>query len=541
MDQAPTGDLKTLLAQHGPLDAARAVDVVRQVAAAVDATHANQTVHRNITASAILLAGDGSVYLSDTSGTTPSTDRTRVLVTDSEATYRADIYALAQVLYECLTGHPPDPGGPVLLPSRQRPGIPAGFDAVIARALAADPDDRYRTAAELVAAAQGALAEKPARPSQATTRSFELPQPVGPGPQAPQWDPIQGRSPTVSYPHSRPVQLAPPRRRRIGPLVAALVIVAAVVAGAIAIPRLAHRSGPAAPATSTAPPRRTYTAQPTVLPFPGLYPTKSVAVDGAGNVYVLAAVVPAADAGPFESEPAKLWKLASGAGAAIPLDVTGANFRSATDLAVDKAGNIYYSDQAQVYLLESGKTSPIRLPFRGFSSITAVAVDQAGNTYAAGALLNDGLDLKYGAKKLAPGENRPTDLSFQNLFLPRGIAVDKDGNVYMSSAVKGSGRGQVLKLAVGATNPVALGIPGLIEPNHIAIDSAGDIFVGDGFGKGFFQLHPTGRPVEVPLGSHTSGVAVDSEGTVYALTSARSDRSDKIVQPGQVLRIAPDR
>lgn len=547
MTDGPASDLKTVLAQRGPFDPARAVQLVREIAAAIDDAHAHQTVHRNVTTANIVLAADGSAYLAEFGGATPSADRTRVLVTDTEAVYRADIAALAGVLYECLTGQPPNPAAPVPQPG----GIPAELGDVIARATAADGAERYRSAGELAAAAQRALApnSNPAPPSAAATRTFALPQrpasaPQTPNPVVPQWNPIQGHSPTVSYPHSRPVQLpvAPPRRRRyLAPALAIVAVVGAVVAGAIMIPKVVHRSGSATPTTTTLPPRRTYTAQPTVLPFPDMYPTKSIAVDGSGNIYALAAVTPHPGASMFETEPLKLWKLAPGAGAATSVEIPGVNFRSATDLAVDKAGNVYYSDTGQVYMLEAGKSSPIRLPFRGFSSIQGIAVDNVGNTYAVGGLMGDDSSVQYGVRKLALGENRPTDVSFGTLYLPRGIAVDKDGTIYVSNSVKGTGHGQVLKLPVGATAPVVVPIPGLIEPNHIAFDNVGDIFVGDGFGKGFFQLPPGRNPVEVSLGAHAMSVAVDSAGTVYALTSARTDKSDQLVKPGQVLKIVPDR
>ncbi|MDT5186342.1 MAG: serine/threonine protein kinase, bacterial, partial [Mycobacterium sp.] len=251
-------DLKTVLAQGGPFDPARAVNVVRQIAAAIDQAHhradAHRTVHRDITPSTILLAEDDSAYLADEATALPSTEQTRALVVDTESTYRADIYALTAVLCECLTGYPPDatdPSTPIPRPSQQRAGIPVGFDDVIARGMAANADDRYRSAAELAAAAQLALTAAPHRggpstkptspdaplpgPSDAVTRTIQLPHaPVTANPAQPPFDPAEGRTPTVSYPHSRPVPLPvlPPQRRRrhIAPAIAIVIIVGAVVA-----------------------------------------------------------------------------------------------------------------------------------------------------------------------------------------------------------------------------------------------------------------------------------------------------------------------
>ena len=91
------------------------------------------------------------------------------LITGDEVDARADVYSLGCVLYESLTGQPPFPRATdvALLwahvheaptpPSKARPELPRALDAVFARALASDPEKRYGTAGELVAAARSAL------------------------------------------------------------------------------------------------------------------------------------------------------------------------------------------------------------------------------------------------------------------------------------------------------------------------------------------------------------------------------------------------
>ena len=88
---------------------------------------------------------------------------------DSQVTHRADIYALACVLFECLTGVPPyqaDSIGeyasahlqqPIPHPSQRRRDLPSGFDEVITRGMAKRPEDRYPTAGELAQSAHQAL------------------------------------------------------------------------------------------------------------------------------------------------------------------------------------------------------------------------------------------------------------------------------------------------------------------------------------------------------------------------------------------------
>lgn len=177
-------DVATILSRYGPLKPPRAVAIVRQIGSALDAAHAAGITHRDVKPENILVSGDDFAYLVDfgiasaTSdekltqfGTTVGTFKYMApeRFSDSDVTYRADIYALTCVLYECLTGSPPYQGDqvsvmsahlhqPIPRPSAARPGIPAAFDQVIARGMAKDPLDRYPTCGDLSAAAYAALA-----------------------------------------------------------------------------------------------------------------------------------------------------------------------------------------------------------------------------------------------------------------------------------------------------------------------------------------------------------------------------------------------
>ncbi|OBF21852.1 serine/threonine protein kinase [Mycobacterium kubicae] len=248
-------DLGTLLHRDGALDPPRAVAIITQVAAALDAAHRAGVVHRDIKPENILITGDDFAYLVDFGIASAASDqnltKTGTAVGswsymaperfgDDEVTYRSDIYALACVLYECLTGTPPYQTQnlsalmgahllqPIPRPSQQRRGIPAAFDAVIARGMAKTPTDRYPTAGDLARAAQQALSapdRDEARTMIAHSQQVAAP-PSGPiawqppPPQPPQW---------ASPVHAAPG--VPGNRRRPWLIVGALLAVVAVLAG----------------------------------------------------------------------------------------------------------------------------------------------------------------------------------------------------------------------------------------------------------------------------------------------------------------------
>src|ERR1700757_590404 len=175
-------DLQTILT-NGPLAPARAVAIIGQVAQAVYAAHKVGLVHRDIKPSNILLDDNDFAYLIDfgiarAAGQTGLTSTGAAIGTWSymaperfqsgTADTRADIYALACVLYEALTGQRPYPGdsleqqivghltSPPPRPSTLQPGVPGPLDAVIAKGMAKQPDRRYASTVELARAARDA-------------------------------------------------------------------------------------------------------------------------------------------------------------------------------------------------------------------------------------------------------------------------------------------------------------------------------------------------------------------------------------------------
>jgi serine/threonine kinase PknH len=180
-------DLRAMLKKYGPMTPARAVAIVRQIASALDAAHEAGIMHRDVKPENILITRDDFAYLVDFGIANAATDEKLTELgtavgtyaymaperfTNDEVTYRADIYALACVLYECLTGSQPYPADsvsmvitshlmqPIPRPSQVRPGIPAAFDQVIAGGMAKKPEERYASAGDLAAAANHALTQR---------------------------------------------------------------------------------------------------------------------------------------------------------------------------------------------------------------------------------------------------------------------------------------------------------------------------------------------------------------------------------------------
>ncbi len=158
-------DLQTILAA-GPLQPEQAVNIVEQVAKALQAAHKVGLVHRDVKPSNVLIADFDFAYLIDF-GIARAADETGLTNTGTpigtwaymaperfrsgHADPRSDVYALTCVLYECLTGKKPFPGdgleqqvaghltSPPPRPSAARPGVPAALDPVIATGMAKDP------------------------------------------------------------------------------------------------------------------------------------------------------------------------------------------------------------------------------------------------------------------------------------------------------------------------------------------------------------------------------------------------------------------
>ncbi|MEZ0362092.1 serine/threonine-protein kinase PknD [Mycobacterium sp. pUA109] len=552
-------DLSTLLKRFGPLPPARAVAIVRQIAEALDAAHAAGVTHRDVKPENILITGNDFAYLVDfgiaRAAADPGLTQTGMAMgtynymaperfSGAEITPSADIYSLACVLAECLTGGPPFRAqsieqavgahltAPPPRPSQQLPGrVPAALDTVVAKGMAKNPAERYRSAAELAAAAHDALgapernqatnilrhgedatlrapavdtgfaaAETGIQPAPTTGGSWRQPSPVQRG--YPAGPPTMSRSQRTDRADFAPAPAQPDsqRKRRILLGAAALAIIAVIALVGYLVTRPSGSSGSSASGQSVLPfnglnfrlspgavaldtdgnvyitSQGMYgrvvklapgSSKPTVLPFNGLYQPQGLAVDSSGAVYV----------SDFNN---RVVKLASGSSTQTDLPITGLNYPEG--LAVDKDGNVYVADRGndRVVKLAAGSNAQVDLPFNGLNDPDGVAVGDDGSVYVTDTDNNRVL-------KLPAGSTTQAELPFTGVSVPWGVGVDTQGAVYVTE----HDNSRVAKLAAGANSSTVLPFTGLNTPLDVVVDKDGNVYVADRGNDRVVKLAPS--------------------------------------------------
>jgi serine/threonine-protein kinase len=180
-------DLKQVIRSRAPLPPTEAIDAAQQILAALGAAHRRDVVHRDVKPQNVLVAEDGHLKVTDfgiarAGAESDMTEAGSVIGTaqylspeqarGDEVTAASDTYAVGIVLYEMLTGRVPFDGGPPVAvamkqisdepvsPRIVEPTVPPELEAVVLRALAKRPSERYRTAEEMsraLAEARGAI------------------------------------------------------------------------------------------------------------------------------------------------------------------------------------------------------------------------------------------------------------------------------------------------------------------------------------------------------------------------------------------------
>jgi tRNA A-37 threonylcarbamoyl transferase component Bud32 len=189
MELVPGRTLYAVLKADGPLPPPRAADIAEQVAAALDHAHQRGIVHRDIKPANILLTTAGAAKVTDFGIARIARDSTQSGGVWGSPSYmspeqiagrpldgRSDVFSLATVLYESLSGQKPFPGEGITtiaykivheepVPIRAIvPTLPTGVDDWLARAMAKAPGVRYQRAGELASALREALERRPVPP-----------------------------------------------------------------------------------------------------------------------------------------------------------------------------------------------------------------------------------------------------------------------------------------------------------------------------------------------------------------------------------------
>ncbi|MCX4096556.1 Stk1 family PASTA domain-containing Ser/Thr kinase [Nocardia sp. alder85J] len=170
--------LRDMVRGKGPLPPRRAMEIIADVCAALDFSHKNGIVHRDMKPANIMINRQGAVKVMDfgiaralADSSNPMTQTAAVIGTaqylspeqarGEQVDARSDVYSVGCVLFEILTGEPPFTGdSPVAvayqhvredprLPSHVHPGVPRELDSVVLKAMAKNPANRYQTAAEM--------------------------------------------------------------------------------------------------------------------------------------------------------------------------------------------------------------------------------------------------------------------------------------------------------------------------------------------------------------------------------------------------------
>ncbi len=503
-------DLKEVLRRDRALSPQKAVRVVEQAAAALDAAHKAGLVHRDVKPSNLLMVGDDFVYLIDF-GLVHEADAGRLTLTNvapGSPAYmaperfdagtdgkvvdaRADVYSLACVLYECLTGRLPFSGGGVEglaaahrtgeppRPSSIDPAIPAGFDRVIARGMAKEPDDRYQSAHELAVAARAALTDFSTHAA----------------PPAPASD--AALSELVSPPETPPAERTPLTRLGSGKVLtlAAVVVVVAVVGG-VALLRVTRQS----PFHSAKPKGQV------VLPFTGLENPQRVAVDAKGDVYVT------------DTGNNRVLKLAAGSTTQTLVPIAGLD--RPLDIAVDDAGDLMVTEPAQHRVLEvtAGSTNPTVLPFTDLGDPTGVTVAARDPGDERAVVVTDCAHNRV--VELLGHSTGQKVLPFSGLACPSAVTVDHAGALFVIDR----NNERVLKLPLTGTVPTVL--PFMVgHPDNVAGDTSGNVYVTDVYYNRvteFLAASNTSKTLPFNGINNPQGISVDTAGNVYIVDTGNN-------------------
>lgn len=517
--------IDALLARSGPMAVEAAVSVLTQAAAALQAAHAAGLVHRDVKPSNLFITTNGSVYLIDfgiaraagetgltTTGATIGTfaymapERFTTGVVDA----RADVYALACVLFELLTGHTPFPVSSVEQqiaahltqappqPSLVRPDLGIGFDAVIAKGMARDPDDRYQQIIDLAnaaVAAAGSGAQAAADPARRTTTV-----------------PARPSRSSSKVAVARRLRLHSSRGRLrteavVGLVVSVLVVTGALVTGAWMLDQHGSASTPSrgdAPKTLAAP--KTFASHPTASINLGITTALGIVVDSGRHVgYV---TVLADD---------------RGGGAVIAIDMTTRRVTATIPVGKESTG-VATDPRAHTAIVAHHGDRTVSVIDTDTHTVTATLT--VGNS-PDGVAIDTDMHMAYVTN--AGGERWQVSLidtldpavvaAVPVGTLPTGLAVDpRTHAVYVANNFDGT-----VSVIDGSTHAVTATIPVGVQPSKVAVDPDSHTAYVTNTGSGTVSVIDTVKnavTATIPVGKSPRDIAVDpADKTAYVVNS----------------------
>jgi eukaryotic-like serine/threonine-protein kinase len=237
-EHVPGENLKEIVEREGPLPVSEALALTHQIARGLGFAHEHGVVHRDVKPQNVLLDESGVAKVTDfgiARSLDPSDELTETgtllgtsdYIAPEQATgqlvdERSDQYSLGVLLYELLTGEVPYPGetfmaiamrhvrDPVPSVRERRADVPAPVDAIVARAMAKRPEDRFPSMEAMMAAIEACLAEEAAASTEANGATGVLPR-------------VEAPSPTRAPARPRPRRRR--RRRVLTPLLLGLLVI----------------------------------------------------------------------------------------------------------------------------------------------------------------------------------------------------------------------------------------------------------------------------------------------------------------------------
>lgn len=240
----------------------------------------------------------------------------------------------------------------------------------------------------------------------------------------------------------------------------------------------------------------------TTLVGTGLSSPTDVAVDAAGNVYIVDRT----------SSSIRKWTRASNT--TNTLINVGLNLPNA--IAIDAAGNLFIADSGnnaiKKWSVNTGLLTPVVT--NGLANPTGIAVDLSGNVYIADRNNN-------AIKKWSALDSNVITLVATNLNAPIGVAVDFAANVYIADTFNGA----IKKWNPANSNVTTIISTGLNTPSDLAVDYAGNIYIANTTGGNIRKWTAASGVVSTIASTgllQPSGVAVDDTGNVYIASTGNT-------------------